>query len=95
LEQHRAGQFSVAFHQKQRSAGSRFSDCRRQSPAYLIEVKLTETQPSTALLKFQSALKIPAVQLTNRQGGFRLISNDDQRVLVAPAWQWFANLPQQ
>ena len=64
-------------------------------PLILIEVKLSETQPSAALLKFQSALQIPAVQLTNRQGGFRLISNDDQRVLVAPAWQWIAALPQQ
>jgi predicted AAA+ superfamily ATPase len=64
-------------------------------PLILIEVKLSETQPSAALLKFQSALQIPAVQLTNRQGGFRLISNDDQRVLVAPAWQWIATLPQQ
>ncbi len=35
-------------------------------PLILIEVKLSETQPSTALLKFQSALQIPAVQLTNR-----------------------------
>ena len=64
-------------------------------PLILIEVKLSETQPSKALLKFQSALQIPAVQLTNRQGGFRLISNDDQKVLVAPAWQWIATLPQQ
>ena len=64
-------------------------------PLILIDVKLSETQPSAALLKFQSALQIPAVQLTNRQGGFRLISNDDQRVLVSPAWQWIAALPQQ
>jgi hypothetical protein len=64
-------------------------------PLILIEVKLLETQPSKALLKFQSALQIPAVQLTNRQGGFRVISNADQRVLVAPAWQWIASLPQQ
>jgi hypothetical protein len=64
-------------------------------PLIQIEVKLSETQPSAALLKFQSALQIPAVQLTNRQGGFRLISNYDQRVLVAPAWQWIATLPQQ
>jgi uncharacterized protein len=35
-------------------------------PLILIEVKLSETQPSTALLKFQSALQIQAVQLTNR-----------------------------
>ncbi|MFZ0242545.1 MAG: hypothetical protein WAL90_12940 [Desulfobacterales bacterium] len=65
-------------------------------PLILIEAKLSETQPSPALLKFQTALQVPAVQLTNRQdGGFRLISNDAQRVLVAPAWQWMATLPRQ
>jgi hypothetical protein len=62
-------------------------------PVILIETKLSDTQPSKALLKFQSALKIPAVQLTSRPGGFRVISNNNQKLLIAPAWQWLATLP--
>jgi predicted AAA+ superfamily ATPase len=70
-----------------------FLIAEENDPFLLIETKLSDTHPSTSLLKFQSALKIPAVQLINKQGGFRLISNDGQQILVAPAWQWLASLP--
>jgi hypothetical protein len=54
---------------------------------------LSLPQPSTALLKFQTTLKVPAVQLINRSGGYRLLSNDDQQILIAPSWQWLSMLP--
>jgi hypothetical protein len=59
----------------------------------LIEVKASEAQPSPALLKFQRALNIPAIQLFNQDGGFRLFSNDHQKILIVPARQWLATLP--
>ena len=62
-------------------------------PFLIIETKLSDTQPSTSLLKFQSYLQVPAVQLTHNQDGFRLISHNRQQILIAPAWQWLASLP--
>lgn len=59
----------------------------------LIGVKAAKTPPSPALLKFQRALNIPAIQLVNQDGGFRLLSNDQQKILVAAARQWLAVLP--
>jgi len=38
-------------------------------------------------------LKVPAVQLTAEDEGFRKITNNGQRILVAPAYQWLAGLP--
>ena len=62
-------------------------------PLLLIETKLAETKPSPALLKFQAALEIPAVQLTNTAGGYHLFSRGAHKILIAPAWQWLATLP--
>jgi predicted AAA+ superfamily ATPase len=62
-------------------------------PLFLIETKLTETQPSPALIKFQAALEIPAIQLTNTASGYRLISRGAQKILIVPAWRWLATLP--
>jgi len=62
-------------------------------PILLIEAKLSETQPSAALKKFQLALKIPAVQLIDESRGYRLVRNDNQHILIAPAYQWLAGLP--
>jgi hypothetical protein len=36
---------------------------------------------------------IPAIQLFNQDGGFRLFSNDHQNILGVPAGQWPATLP--
>lgn len=52
-------------------------------PLLLIEAKLSETQPSAALLKFQNFLQIPAVQLVRRSGGFRIYSRNNHKVLIA------------
>ena len=43
-----------------------FQIADKNEPMLLIETKLSDSQPSAVLLKFQSALKVPAVQLTNR-----------------------------
>jgi len=64
-----------------------------RDPVVLIEAKLTDTDPSSALRKFQNFLKIPAVQLIEEAGGYRLIPNGDQSILVAPAYQWLPHLP--
>jgi hypothetical protein len=64
-----------------------------RKPFLLIEAKLSETQPSPPLRKFQGLLNVPAVQLNNEEEGFRKFSNDGRTILVAPAFQWLSGLP--
>ena len=62
-------------------------------PLVLIEAKLSDKEPSPALKKFQGVLKKPAIQLVEESEGYRMIPNQGQNVLVAPAYQWLSNLP--
>jgi len=62
-------------------------------PLVLIEAKLSDTDPSPALRKFQGVLKKPAIQLVDKSKGYRTIPNGDHCILVAPAYQWLAILP--
>jgi hypothetical protein len=58
-----------------------------------VEAKQADTQPAPALKKFQEMLKVPAVQLVQELEGYRLVSNRDQSIMIAPAFQWLAQLP--
>jgi hypothetical protein len=59
----------------------------------LVEAKLAEREPSAPLRKFQQVLRVPALQLIEAGDRYRLISNGDQQIMVAPAWLWLAGLP--
>lgn len=61
-------------------------------PRLLLETKLNDSSPSNALKIFQDQLQIPAIQLTNNGEAFRLISNNDQKILVTPAVMWLGRL---
>lgn len=102
LELHRAvflwtemgwGTFSLHFIKNKERQEVDFLIADEHKPFLLIEAKLSEDQPSPTLLKFQTLLKVPAIQLTNRSGGYRKILNGDQQVLVVPSWQWFSAIP--
>lgn len=87
------GRFSLHFIKNKEQEEVDFLIAEENDPVLLVEAKLSDPQPSKALLKFQSALKTPAVQLVNEAGGYRTISNSDQTIMVAPAAQWLAGLP--
>lgn len=87
------GLFSLHFIKNKEQQEVDFLIANRHEPFLLIEAKLSETGPSSTLKKFQSALSIPAVQLTNEGEGYRIVSNGDQSILVAPAYQWLSRLP--
>ncbi len=87
------GNFSVHFIKNKERQEVDFLIASDGQPILLIEAKLSATQPSTTLKKFQLALGIPAVQLIAEGEGFRLIRNEDQRILVATASQWLSALP--
>ena len=62
-------------------------------PVLLVDAALEARQRSPALIKFQDALKVPAVQLVGAAEGYRRIPNDGQTIVIAPACQYLAGLP--
>jgi uncharacterized protein len=62
-------------------------------PVLLVDARGEDLRPSAALIKFQNALKVPAVLLVQAAEGYRRLPNHDRTVLVAPACQYLAGLP--
>lgn len=87
------GQFALNFIKNKEQQEVDFLIVDGDEPVLLIKTKLANTTPSPVLIKFQNALNIPAVQLVNEGDGYRMFSNNGQPILVAPAFQWLAQLP--
>ncbi len=87
------GQFALHYIKNKEKQEVDFLIVNGDEPALLIEAKLTDTNPSPVLKKFQDVLNIPAVQLVNEGDGYRRSSNNGQPILVAPAFLWLAQLP--
>lgn len=87
------GNFSLHFIRNKEKLEVDFLVANDGTPFLLVETKLADIQPSKSLLIFQRALNIPAVQLTKEGKGYRLLSNDKDKVLVAPAYLWLSQLP--
>jgi len=87
------GKFSLHFIRNKEKQEVDFLMANGTRPFLLVEAKISETQPSSALKKFQTALNIPAVQLFLEHEGYKLIANNGQNILIAPAYQWLSQLP--
>lgn len=87
------GTFSLHFIKNKEQQEVDFLIANEGEPFVLIEAKLSDTEPSSALKKFQGVLKKPAIQLVEKGEGYRIIPNGDQYILVAPAYQWLSGLP--
>jgi predicted AAA+ superfamily ATPase len=87
------GQFSLHFVKNKEKQEVDFLIANGHKPFLLVEAKLSESTPTSPLRKFQAALNIPAVQLTEDADGYRLFSNNGQSILTAPAYQWLSQLP--
>jgi predicted AAA+ superfamily ATPase len=87
------GAFSLHFIKNRDQQEVDFLIAQSGEPFILIEAKLSDVRPSSVLRRFQNTLRVPAVQLTQDSEGFRLVSNDGQKILVAPAFQWLSRLP--
>jgi len=87
------GHFSLHFIRNKEQQEVDFLIANEGKPVILIEAKLSDTEPSSTLKKFQNALKIPAVQLSGENEGYQIFSNNDQPILVAPGYQWLSQLP--
>jgi len=87
------GNFGLHFIKNKEKQDVDFLLSRDHEPFLLVEAKLTESEPSAPLRKFQHALHVPALQLVEAGDRYRLFTNGDQRIMVAPAWLWLAGLP--
>jgi len=87
------GNFTLHFIKNKEKQEVDFLIADNNKPFLLVEAKLSDTQPSKALMAFQQKLGVPAVQLSGCGEGYRLISNNANKILVAPAYQWLAHLP--
>jgi predicted AAA+ superfamily ATPase len=87
------GSFSLHFIKDREKREVDFLIAESMEPFLLIEAKLADEKPSKSLLKFQRALNIPAVQLISDGEHYRIVRNDKQKILIAPAWQWLSQLP--
>lgn len=87
------GDFTLHFVKNKERQEVDFLLAEDRKPILLIEAKMADELPSKSLQIFQRSLKIPAVQLTNEGDSYRLLSNDNNKVLIAPAFQWLSQLP--
>lgn len=87
------GDFSLHFIKNKEKQEVDFLLANNREPFLLIEAKMTDEQPSKSLLIFQRSLNIPAVQLISEGDGYRIVSNDKNKILIVPACQWLSQLP--
>ncbi len=87
------GEYSLHFLRNKQGEEVDFLLCDRNRPRLLIEVKLSETRPEPSLRKFQRMLQIPAVQLVDKEGVCRILSNETQQIMVVSASRYLSALP--
>ncbi len=87
------GRFELHFIKNKEHQEVDFLIANEHKPILLIETKLADREPSAALKKFQNALGIPAIQLINEGVEYSMLTNNNQQILVAPAFQWLSQLP--
>lgn len=87
------GSFSLHFIKNKEQQEVDFLIADSNEPFLLVETKLTDKEPSHALMKFQDYLDIPAVQLVEKSSTFQMKANGSNEVLISPAAQWLSRLP--
>ena len=86
------GSFDLHFIRNKEKKEVDFLITEDSRPYLLIETKINETNVGNTLKEFQNLFNIPAVQLVNKVGIKRIIKNGNNKILVATASDWLANL---
>jgi len=60
---------------------------------YLFDYAGIESHAAKSLIKFQKILNIPAVQLVNKSGICKLVSNNNLKIMIISADHWLSLLP--
>ena len=63
-----------------------------EEPLFMVEAKFSDAAVSPNLIKFQNALKVPAIQLVHQQNVSQKIKNDENIIIVCGAADWLAGL---
>ena len=87
------GKFTLHYIRNKEKEEVNFLIANNNVPIILIETKLSDDKPAKNLIKFQKILNIPAVQLVNKEGIFKYIKNDKNKVLIVTARRWLSSLP--
>lgn len=87
------GDFGLHYVRNKEQEEVDFLITNNHDPFLLVETKLSDDTPSKSLLKFQSILDVPAVQLVNKTGVHKIISNHTQLALAITASRWLSTLP--
>ena len=87
------GDFSLNFIRNRQKQEVDFVLIKKNKPFLLIETKLSDDSPNKSLIKFQNMLNIDAVQLVDKPGICKKISNKKNRILIISADHWLSCLP--
>lgn len=87
------GNFNLNFIRNREKEEIDFLLSNNNKPLLLIETKLSDDNPGKSLIKFQNMLEIPAVQLVDKPGICKKISNKTNKILIISADRWLPILP--
>lgn len=87
------GHFDLHYLRNREKEEVDFLISNNNNPFLLVETKLSDNHVSKTLVKFQTTLNVPAVQLIQTSETCKLISNGNQQLLVAGATRWLPLLP--
>jgi predicted AAA+ superfamily ATPase len=87
-----AGRFSLHYVRNKEKEEVDFLIAESNRPILLVEAKSSDDKVSRGLEKIQGQLGVPVVQLVNRAGPCKRISNGGQEILVVDAPRWLAQL---
>lgn len=87
------GRFSLHYLRNREKEEVDFLLANNNKPIFLIETKLSDEVPAKSLRKFQNILNVPAIQLINKEDVCKIISNENQKILIISASRWLSILP--
>jgi len=87
------GEFSLHYVRNREKEEVDFLIAEGNNALLLVETKYSDETPTKQLRKFQSILRIPSVQLINKENVCKLLSNESLKILVISADRWLSLLP--
>lgn len=102
LELHRAisnwndwgrGDFALHYLRDKEKDEVDFLVSEKNRPIFMVECKHSDDHVPKALLKFQSALKVPALSLVGKRGVYKRTMNQGLPLMTVSASWWLQGLP--
>lgn len=87
------GRFDLHYLRNREKEEVDFVVSENREPILLVEAKLSDTNASPTLIKFQTKFNVPAVQLVQTPDTYKILSNGGQKVMVVTASRWLPSLP--